>query len=235
MEDDLWHIFTAYSLHGNTRDPFRLPVKSFVRLCKDCFILSTASRHNTLASKDSSHHEDSGNDSSSFTAISLPELNLLITSSILADSDRQGKCEMIIDFLAFQKILVCLAERCYTQTKSKESALQSLLLNMIWPNARRRIPVSIVNILGREEISELLSFFQDSLRQIFKFYCMSTESCSASRYLDISVDNSSRGSKSSENKRAYEGKLRMTYSDAQRFAKDFAFASRSLCIRIRFL
>lgn len=39
VEEELWNIFTYYSLHGDPLDPEYIKSSQFVRMCKDCEIL----------------------------------------------------------------------------------------------------------------------------------------------------------------------------------------------------
>ena len=38
VEDELWNIFTYYSLHGDPTDPSRLDSARFYKLCRDSHI-----------------------------------------------------------------------------------------------------------------------------------------------------------------------------------------------------
>lgn len=40
IEQELWKIFTFYSLHGDSSQPEQLKPASFLKFCKDCQILS---------------------------------------------------------------------------------------------------------------------------------------------------------------------------------------------------
>lgn len=39
VEEELWNIFTYYSLHGNPRDPSKLPCFQFLKLCRDSMVM----------------------------------------------------------------------------------------------------------------------------------------------------------------------------------------------------
>jgi hypothetical protein len=39
LELELWNIFTYYSLHGNPRDPSRIPETQFLKLCRDSSVM----------------------------------------------------------------------------------------------------------------------------------------------------------------------------------------------------
>ncbi len=42
LELELWNIFTHYSLHGNPRDPSKIPETQFLKLCKDSAVMDPA-------------------------------------------------------------------------------------------------------------------------------------------------------------------------------------------------
>lgn len=35
---EIWNIFTYYSLHGNSKDPSKLNLSQFIKLCKDSML-----------------------------------------------------------------------------------------------------------------------------------------------------------------------------------------------------
>ena len=40
VDEELWNIFTYYSLHGTVTDPFHINTSQLTRLCKDCLLCS---------------------------------------------------------------------------------------------------------------------------------------------------------------------------------------------------
>lgn len=42
IEDELWNIFTFYSLHGNPRDPSRINGSVLYRFCRDVLVLDAS-------------------------------------------------------------------------------------------------------------------------------------------------------------------------------------------------
>jgi hypothetical protein len=39
VDEELWNIYTFYTLHGNPRDPSKLQCSQFLKLCRDCLLM----------------------------------------------------------------------------------------------------------------------------------------------------------------------------------------------------
>jgi hypothetical protein len=86
VEQELWNIFTFYTLHGNPQDPEHLKMSQFVKLCGDCEILG----------KQQGGH-----------SVSRAEINLVFQAEIRNPNRRTSRKELLTysDFLnALMKI-----------------------------------------------------------------------------------------------------------------------------------
>lgn len=154
--EEIWNIFTYYTLHGNPKDPSRLNVSQFSIFCKDSMLFDA-------------------------TMIEVP-LNKAQAEVIFVAQARQltasGSVERIsgdrINFDAFLSCLILMAKQCYPSQPDEDSAMKQILMDNVLPFASRRLPESLKPILQNPEIVELWAYYEDALAGVFHYY--STES-----------------------------------------------------------
>eukprot|EP01035_Chromulina_nebulosa_P018836 gene18836-24621_t len=125
IEEEIWNIFTYYSMHSNPRDPAKLNSVGLYNLCKDTMLLDP-----TMTER----------------PITKAELYLLFTAETQYKIiQMEGK-----DKLNYEEFLSCLAliaEKCYPSGRSTEESMQQLLMDNLLPMALRRKPASIKEVI----------------------------------------------------------------------------------------
>ena len=48
IQEELWNVFTYYSLHGNPRDPSRINATQFYNFCRDCMVFDSSMTENAI-------------------------------------------------------------------------------------------------------------------------------------------------------------------------------------------
>ncbi|CAM9694499.1 unnamed protein product [Ectocarpus sp. 6 AP-2014] len=197
VDDELWNIFTFYSLRGNPLDPTRLSVNQFLRLARDCQIVN-------------------GGDTASNGGLRAAEANLAFASVIrgrtkVVSKDRWARTHQGIarppeadikgatdksrlTYPEFLDALMVLGERMYQTVtpkrsgpnpsaggdstlrkarckRSVESTFQQLLMDHILPLASRRRPTSAAAAMRDPLVRDLLRHFAPALREVFRRPC----------------------------------------------------------------
>ncbi|CAM9679583.1 unnamed protein product [Ectocarpus fasciculatus] len=197
VEDELWNIFTFYSLRGNPLDLTRLSVNQFLRLARDCQIVN-------------------GGDTASNGGLRAAEANLAFASVIQGrakvvpkarwarthqgivrppEEDIEGAtAKSRLSYPEFLDALMVLGARMYqTATpkrsgpnstgrgdstlgkarckRSVESTFQQLLMDHILPLASRRRPTSAAAAMRDPLVRDLLRRFAPALREVFRRPC----------------------------------------------------------------
>lgn len=115
VEEELWNIFTHYSLHGNPRDPSKLPCFHFLKLCRDAMVMDHTMTDRPLTQAD---------------------IQLICTAELSVKARKIGAQSNNSDRLDYAQYLSCLvrvATKCYPHTRSAEDAMQQLLMDNILP------------------------------------------------------------------------------------------------------
>lgn len=173
VEEELWRIFSFYTLHSdpNTPDIMRLP--SFVRFCKDCQLVSKRLTTQALELEVSKHV--------SFRIYQLQPHNtinhLRITNYVLPHQTTgrsyQGvgdNSSTFISFPIFLELIESIAFKVYSKD-IPDVAVRRVVLENVLLLANRRIPLTDLYDLENKKVSKLLNeVLGKGLREIFSYY-----------------------------------------------------------------
>ncbi|CAE7398054.1 unnamed protein product [Symbiodinium sp. KB8] len=160
VEQELWNIFTFYSLNGNPLDPGHIRQTQFVRFARDVGMV--------------------GEDATSEALTPLVDANIEVayTAQVNRKSRKGPKRMNYHDFLT---TIMKLASRVYPHATSVDEAFQTLLMRNILPHAWRRQVQDMDDILLDPDVMKLYAYFGDALEQIFQFYGTSQVGAAAGR------------------------------------------------------
>ncbi|CAM9330968.1 unnamed protein product [Chrysoparadoxa australica] len=159
VEQEMWNIFTFYTLGGNDMDPTHVNITQLMRLVKDCEMLDA-----TLAQAD---------------------VHLLFTSMVKnrqhsSPHPRQKGEKMNggslpdrkkLNYTEYLNCLMKIGERKYgNRGMTSNGCLECLLMDHVLPLACRRYPMSVSDDLDDEGLDQLLADFEPALLEIFRFY-----------------------------------------------------------------
>lgn len=223
MEEELWNIYTHYTLHGNPHDPSKLTGNVLLKICRDILILES-----TMTEK----------------SISQAEVELIFSSQLSemkrnrAVSEKENKLEYD-DFLS---CLVRIACHCYPSGKAPEDSLQQLIMENIIPYASKRRVIDVSSVLRQYEIERQYKYYEDSLLEIFRAYASAADHNSKRNLLlkstmKVSHTKATFDSLNSEKKSSMlasplKNSLanHIGYQDFIRFAGDYGLSSMGLTI-----
>ncbi|CAM9216395.1 unnamed protein product, partial [Hapterophycus canaliculatus] len=196
VEEELWNIFTFYTLRGNPLDLTRLSVTQFLRLARDCHIVNAGQRR----------HICSGLGQATVNLVFasiirrrqkevVPESrgerkHRVRTNSSAAAAFRGDTTKSKLTYPEFLDALVVLGDRMYRKVtltsrsksagrrasaleeghldRSSESAFQELLMEHILPLASRRRPTSSAAAMRDPLVRDLLRHYAPALRDFFR-------------------------------------------------------------------
>lgn len=147
VEQELWNIFTFYTLHGNPLDPEHLRSTQFLKLAKDCQIIGT-------------------------TSVTEADTYVAYTAEVKR-KQRVGIKRM--NYNDFLTALMKLSTKVYPECRTIDDAFQRVLMENILPLASRRCPDSVDLYLEDTEVSKLFLYYEDAIKQIFQFYASQAE------------------------------------------------------------
>ena len=180
IEQELWNIFTYYTLHGNPLAPEYMKNQQFFKFVKDCQMMSamqgsgmTAADLSVLLAKEV-HIRSRPSSASSSSSSSSPGQSSDRNALLLSTAKRSNPTLMTYgDFLT---ILTKIAPRMYPQVDTS-TVFQKLLLENVLPLAARRCPASVARHLEgpypgtASDVAVLLSdVCGDGLNGIFNYY-----------------------------------------------------------------
>ena len=131
IEEELWCIFTNYTLKSNPMEPATLPSRQFLKLARETQL--------------------------AVTARDLADAHIAISSQLSVGETfrrlgRKGKALTYSDFVA---VLFQLAPKCHPSVDAS-FAFQKVLLENVLPLAQRRSVYSVESVLAEDEIKDLL-------------------------------------------------------------------------------
>lgn len=220
IEEELWNIFTFYTLHGNQKDPSRLNRSGMFKVCREIMVMDP-----TMTER----------------AISQADIDLIFTSQLkspikkphLLKTDKSDK----LDFEEFLSCLVRVAEKCYPSCRSSEAAFQQLLMDNILPLASRRKPYDISQILSSPPIQAIFTYYEEALLELFRYFA--TASDHNNKVRNMMRSTSSHTKSFDEHKELIQEAReatriqtatsnKMSYADFLRFTSEFGLATTGL-------
>jgi len=166
VEQELWNIFTFYTLHANPLGPEHLKSSQFIKFAKDCQLL-------TLKQGE---------------GLSQADLNVVFAKEVVRKKNFNKKSlakrsnPNMMTYSDFLIVLMILAPKIHPEA-NPEGVFQKLLLENVLPLAAKRAPVDVSeHILEGGEIYKLLrepvtlpnknsNKVNDGLEAIFNYYC----------------------------------------------------------------
>ena len=197
---ELWCIYTFYSLHSCPHDPSRLNARAFLELCKDSQLY-----HKDYVEKaiDSAQAQAVFSHQAAIKQVNPSPPAMTVASAMkvrgkpLRDNHNNNVANRI-GFDDFLSALVALARRCYPSFSSDdEEAMKHILMDNILPFASRRMPVDIRSIIESEEVVDLFKYYENSLASLFNYFSSSSEDDTESSPSPNSKRRSPRSSSSS--------------------------------------
>jgi len=214
IEEELWNIFTYYTLHGNPLDPEHIRASQFVKLTRDCQIIGT-----TLSEAE--------------IPLTEADINVAYTAEVTRADKIAGKGSdrKKMNYNDFLTVLMKLAVRVYPRARTVDDAFQRLLMDNILPLASRRRPDAVDMFIMNDDVNRLFDYYREALEQIFAFYATSDKRTTAAM---IAANNASSSRISNSSMLGYSGrspgratkavnsmKGALGYQEFLKFASDF--------------
>ena len=149
VEQELYNIFTFYTLHGNPQYPDLLKASSFVKLAKDCQMI----RRNVTAA----------------------DIQVVYTAEVKRKDRQMSEVQKMMSYNDFLNALMRLSTRVYPASPSVDDAFQQLLMENVLPLASRRSPDPVAIHLEKEDVRDILDYFGDAIHSIFQFYATAAD------------------------------------------------------------
>ena len=197
---ELWCIYTYYSLHGSPHDPSKMNSRSFLELCKDSQMYEKDYVEKAIDSAQARAvfaHQAAiklANDSSPHKAPNSAVKQ--IRGKPLKDNHNTNVANRI-GFDDFLSALITLAKKCYPSAASDdEEAMKCILMDNVLPFASRRMPSDNRSVIDSKELLDLFKYYESSLASLFNYFSSSADEESDSWSSPV---NKGRSPKSSSN------------------------------------
>ncbi len=176
---EIWCIYTFYSLHGSPHDPSKLNARSFLELCKDSQLYAKNYVEKAIDSAQAqavfSHQASIKQSNPSPPGKKTAANAMQIRGKPLADNHNLHVTKRI-GFDDFLSALVTLAKRCYPSAASDdEEALKCILMDNLLPFASRRMTSDIRSIIEGREMVDLFKYYENSLASLFNYFSSSAD------------------------------------------------------------
>eukprot|EP00753_Platysulcus_tardus_P010386 PLAT2620.1.p1 GENE.PLAT2620.1~~PLAT2620.1.p1 ORF type:complete len:440 (+),score=160.43 PLAT2620.1:24-1322(+) len=225
VSEELWNIFTFYTLHGDPLDPEHMKPSQFLRLCKECRIMDgdrviQATVHMVYTAE----------------AGRLTAPAAATGARARKKRTARGAPGRRMNFNEFLNAIMKLSKVLYPMAPTIDDAFQMVLMEHVLPLASRRTPKIVAGYMEEEEVASLLSYYSDALLQIFGFYSSSGGGSGGSRGsgsgsrgsggADGGAGSRTGGSKSS--RRQNSMKSGMSYANFLKFSHDFNLSTSTI-------
>lgn len=173
VEEELWRIFSFYTLHSdpNTPDIMRLP--SFVRFCKDCQLVSKRLTTQALELEVSKHVSICISPLQPHSTYDHLRINNYMVPYQTTGRSYQGvgdNSSAFISFPIFLELIESIAFKVYSKDIS-DVAVRRIVLENVLLLANRRIPLTDLYDLDDKKVGKLLNeVLGKGLREIFSYY-----------------------------------------------------------------
>lgn len=157
VREELWNIFTFYTIHGNPRDPSRMNASQFLKLLRDSQLFDESMVDKPLTK-------------ATFHLIYTAELK-----NIKRKPDGSETLTGRVSFSEFLSCLVKIALQCYPDNPNEDMAMQQLLMDNILPFSCRRMPASVKPYTEQREIVDLFNYYEEALVRLFRYYATAAD------------------------------------------------------------
>jgi hypothetical protein len=219
VEEDLWNIFTFYSLHGNQKDPSRLNRSSLYKICREVMVLDMTMTENPISQAD---------------------IDLIFTSELQSPEKKRASRQEKSDRLDYDEFLSCLiriAEKCYPSCKNSEAAFQQLLMDNVLPLASRRKPMDITPFVQNSVVVALYQYYEEALFELYRYFATASDHNTKVRNMIRSTTSHAKTFDEQKeqilearevSRQQHATASLMCYNDFFRFAADFGLSSMGL-------
>lgn len=154
VEQELWNIFTYYTLHGNPMYPDLLKASQFCKMAKQCLIMKTPDNPQGLT-----------------PAI----INVVYIAEVKRRDRRFAETQAQMTYNDFLNALMRLSEKLYKHAETVDDAFQQLLMENVLPLASRRSPDPVATHMEDPEVVALFHYFDDALYSLYSFYATAAD------------------------------------------------------------
>eukprot|EP00944_MAST-04C_sp_MAST-4C-sp1_P011883 g11883.t1 len=154
VEQELWNIFTFYTLHGNPMYPDLLKASQFVKLSRECNIIKSKGRGNGVTQAD---------------------VNVVYIIEVKRRDRGFARSQAQMTYNDFLNALMRLSSKVYPNADTVDDAFQQLLMENVLPLASRRSPDPVSIHMENEEVQDLFAYFSDALFLLYQFYATAAD------------------------------------------------------------
>lgn len=153
VEQELWNIFTFYTLHGNPMYPDLLKASQFVKLSRECNIIKTKG----------------------IGGVTQADVNVVYIIEVKRRDRGFGRNQAQMTYNDFLNALMRLSSKVYPRADTVDDAFQQLLMENVLPLASRRSPDPVSMHMENEEVQDLFAYFSDALFMLYQFYATAAD------------------------------------------------------------
>ena len=154
VEQELWNIFTFYTLHGNPMYPDLLKASQFVKLSRECNIIKTKGI---------------------VSGVTQADVNVVYIIEVKRRDRGFGRNQAQMTYNDFLNALMRLSSKVYPRADTVDDAFQQLLMENVLPLASRRSPDPVSMHMENEEVQDLFAYFSDALFMLYQFYATAAD------------------------------------------------------------
>ncbi len=172
VQEELWNIFTYYSLHGSTGDPFHLNKTQFTRFCTDSLLFDpkytevpyNRLKSQVLVSEISPRPSSVTHTHNLRNKFGLTERYNEIHQAPIVTGER----------LTFDEFLYAISKvgiYCYPSIDFGEDAFECILMENVLPFACRREVDLHISYVGQDlEVGSIFKYYEEPLLKIYAYY-----------------------------------------------------------------
>ena len=140
VEQELWNIFTFYTLHGNPMYPDLLKASQFVKMARECNIIKPGQKTDSLG-------------------VTQADVNVVYIVEVKRKDRGFARNQAQMTYNDFLNALMRLSSRVYPRADTVDDAFQQLLMENVLPLASRRSPDPVSMHMENEEVSVVIHEF----------------------------------------------------------------------------
>lgn len=200
IQEELWNIFSYYSLHGNPRDPSRINATQFYNFCRDCMVFD-----------------------SSMTELAVTQAQVQLTFAAQVRNLKEASKNQTLattgrlTYTEFLTCLVALARKCYPSADDTQASMQQLLMDNILPLASRRKAAKDCPVLREvkkfsADIQAIKDHYHAPLESLFHYFATDSKQ-DAAKFSTKAASPLKGGGGSPDKKRPGKQRQEITYTD----------------------
>jgi len=182
--EELWNIFTYYSLHGTLSDPFHMNASQLQKLCKDALIFT---KKGVEAVLDAKHCQVLVREVSFQHAKKTAEATVAKRRGVASPVPKSYH-QLFLNFPNFLEVVAIIGQKCYPSATGREDAFEAILMNNILPfSCRRARDVLEYYVDENIEVATIINYYERPLTKIFAFYASDSASPDGTRKSNFSA------------------------------------------------